>query len=65
MISVIVPNSDGTINEFTSISPSVPLSKNTEARHSIINDPTIFGIPKNWLIKAPLPANIIEALEIR
>ena len=47
MISVIVPNSDGTINEFTSIRPSVPHSKNTHAIQSIINEPIILGIPKN------------------
>jgi hypothetical protein len=55
----------GTIKELISIKPFVSLSKNIEAIPNIINDPTIFGKPKNWFIKAPLPAKIIEALEIK
>ena len=31
----------------------------------MIKVPIIFGIPKNWCIKAPLPASIIDALEIK
>ena len=62
---VIVHSKAGTINEFTSISPSVSLSKKIHARQSMINEPIILGIPKNWLIKAPLPARMIDALEIK
>ena len=47
IIKVIVPKRDGTINEFTSIRPSVSLSKNVVAIAIIINEPIIFGIPKN------------------
>ena len=46
-------------------SPSVPLSKKNKDIQSMIKVPIIFGIPKNWCIKAPLPASIIDALEIK
>ena len=46
-IKVIVPIKDGTIKEFTSISPSVSLSKKKMAITSIIKVPTILGRPKN------------------
>ena len=64
-IKVIVLSKAGTINEFTSISPSVPRRRKKEAKAIIIRVPIILGIPKNWLISAPLPAKIIEALEIK
>ena len=63
--SVIVHINPGTMNELTSINPSVPLRRKNTAIPIIINEPIILGIPKNWWIKAPLPAKIIEALEIR
>ena len=55
----------GTINEFTSIKPLVPLRRNITAQKSIIKEPRILGIWKNWFNKAPLPAKIMEALEIK
>ena len=47
LTNVIVHISPGTMNEFTSISPSVPRSKKKIAIESIINEPNILGIPKN------------------
>ena len=61
----MVKTSAGTIKEFISINPSVPRSKKKTAMQIIINEPITFGIPKNWFIKAPLPARIMDALEIR
>ena len=63
--NVIVHIKPGTIKEFTSIRPSVPRSRKKIAIESIMSEPNIFGIPKNWFIKAPLPASIMDALEIK
>ena len=46
-IKVIVVSNAGTINEFTSISPLVPLRRKKEAKAIIIRVPIILGIPKN------------------
>ena len=47
VIKVIVLSKAGTINEFTSISPSVPRRRKKEAKAIIIRVPIILGIPKN------------------
>ena len=65
VIKVSVPINPGTIKELTSIKPSVSRSRKNTAIKIIISEPSVLGIPKNWWIKAPLPASIIEALEIR
>ena len=57
--------SDGNITEFISISPDVSFNNVIRAIAAIINVPTIFGMPKNWLRSAPLPASIIEEDEIK
>ena len=47
VIKEIVSIKPGTIKLFTSINPSVPLSKKNKDIQSIIKVPTIFGISKN------------------
>ena len=56
---------DGTMIEFISTNPSVSLIRISEAIIAINIEPIILGIPKYWFNKAPLPASIIDALDIK